>query len=756
MRFAFILLIILLGKGGYASSIILHSTDATVWHPMQTITGELSGSEATSMRVHHNQNSFAVNIPSDGKFSFQVVLTDLENKIWVEVPTDPAVVSDTLRYTLGYNPMPVVQPSVTASGNKAVLKAAVIENPYDLPLQYLWIPDSLNPASCQINDEAKARANVDIPDTHGVYNFNLLVVAGDDSVWFQTYVERDERGVHPFDIEAGYPTWMKDAVVYQITPYNFVANGTYADIMAKLPELRSLGINTIWLQPVFKSSYRGQGYDVVDYLALNPAFGTEMALRKLIEEAKALDMRVLFDLVLNHTSIQHPYAKDVIDNGERSHYYTFYQHKSEGEPYSSFLNTDKNGFMFYFWEDLVNLNYQNEEVQRWMIEVCKYWVNKFDIDGYRFDAIWGVNSRMPSFSRRLRNELKSIKPDLLLLAEDKGSDPKVFELGFDAAYDWTADTNWVSQWTWEYEYDENQSKTIFNHPNVDKRGDLMRQALFNNGGNIHKQLRYMENNDLPRFINGHGLKRTKMTASLLFALPGIPMLYNGQEVGFEGHPYSTNEVFNRNWTIQARDKNNLFPYYQKLIKLRKQYPALCDTTMKELFVAPDDAMVAFHRWKDDENFIIVMNMDEASANADIDLSDILPTASSHEDYWLRDVLTGKAYRTKRGNPLKIPMEGYSVRWLLLEEGEITGAVDRKGQGDLVVYPNPSNGHIIVNLPDGSFKDMRVVDILGTVVFEERMASSNSKVSFNFFLPPQTYFLQVSNRKEVLTKKILIY
>lgn len=754
LRLVFILTAFTLSKG-YASSILLHTNDATVWHPEQTITGELSGLTVENVIVHHNQDSFSVKVGSNREFSFEVMLRDTENKIWVEVPGNPIIASDTLRYTLGYQPAPVIQPSVTISGDKAVLKATIIENPYDLPLQYLWVPDSLNPVSCQINDKEQAIANVDVPDAYGIYNFNLLIIAGKDSTWFQTFVERDESGIHPFDIEVAYPTWMKNAIIYQITPYNFVANGTYADIMAKLPELKSLGINTIWLQPVFKSSYRGQGYDVVDYLALNPAFGTEMALQQLITEAKALDMRVLFDLVLNHTSIQHPYAKDVIEKGENSHYYNFYQHTSEGKPYSSFLNTDKNGFMFYFWEDLVNLNYQNEEVQRWILEVCKHWVNKFDIDGYRFDAIWGVNSRMPSFARRLRMELKSIKPDILLLAEDKGSDPEVFELGFDAAYDWTADTNWVSQWTWEYEYDENMSKTIFNYPDANKRGNMMRNALFNNGGNVYKQLRYMENNDLPRFIKTHELKRTKMTAALLFSLPGIPMLYNGQEAGFEGHPYSTNAVFNRNWTIQTADRNGLFPYYQKLIKLRKQYPALSDTAMEEVFVNPDGAIVAFHRWKADENFIVVMNMDEASANADIDLSDIFPKESPIEHYWFRDVLTDKTYPVKKGAPLRIPMDGYSVRWLLLEAGEITGAANQEDKGDLVVYPNPSTGQITIDFPDLSFKDMRVIDMWGTVVFEEKI-SPDFQRSLNIGLPPQTYFLQVSNRKEVLTTKLLIH
>ncbi|CAN5329451.1 hypothetical protein BH23BAC1_BH23BAC1_17600 [soil metagenome] len=205
--------------------------------------------------------------------------------------------------------------------------------------------------------------------------------------------------------------------------------------------------------------------------------------------------------------------------------------------------------MYYFWEDLVNLDYDNEEVQRWMLEVCKFWVRKFDIDGYRLDAIWGVNARNPSFADRLRTELKSIKPDLFLLAEDKGSDPAVYELGYDAAFDWTTSRAWVSQWSWEYEYSETESKTIFNNPNVQQRGGLLRGALFQNKSIAYRKLRFLENNDLHRFIESHDLERTKMAAALVFGVPGIPMLYNGQEIGYRLHPYVTPSIFSRNTSI---------------------------------------------------------------------------------------------------------------------------------------------------------------------------------------------------------------
>ena len=646
-------------------AILLYTHDAVVWQPQQTIRGRLSGLMAEKVIVHHDQLSFTVPVDEE-QFTFQLSLRDKASNIWVEADdAGSPVISDTICYTLGYDPAPVVEPFVTLKGDTAMLHATVLENPDQAPLKFLWKADTKNPALSEINHQEDSIASVRIPALPGKYYYTLHVVGNYDSTRFQTLVIRENETLRAFDIDTDYPSWMSKAIVYQITPYNFVAKGTFAAITAKLAELKVLGINTLWLQPVFTPSHRGQGYDVVDYLSVNPAFGTTSALQQLITEAKKLGMRVLFDLVLNHTSIEHPYAKDVIAYGKHSHYYDFYQHEKDRKPYSSFYQVDDNGFVFYFWDDLVNLNYQNEEVQRWMLEVSKYWVRKFDIDGYRFDAIWGVNARRPAFARQLRTELKSIKPDLLLLAEDKGADSTVFELGFDAAYDWTADTSWVSQWSWEYEYDEDKSKTIFKFPNVEHRGDLLRQVLFRPGNHAYRQLRYLENNDLSRFIQGHSLRQTKMAAALLFALPGIPMLYNGQEIGFRQHPYPTRAVFDRNVSIQALDSAGLFGYYQRLIYLRQQHPALQDTTLQNLPVSPDGALVAFRRWSAQENVVVLINMDSMATNATVDVRTALPDPSEPQAYQWNDVLTNTTYTAKTDSSLiEIPMEGYSVKWLL--------------------------------------------------------------------------------------------
>ena len=356
-----------------ASPIILHSKDAVVWHPEQKITGELSGFTAEEVIVHHDQHSFPVKVTDGNRFSFHLTLRGRENKIWVEVHGDSVMTSDTLQYRLGYKPAPIVKPFATVWNNSVKLHATTIENPYNASLAYLWMPDSLNPANSQIINKEDSISGVEIPDIPGIYRFNLLVIAENDSSWFQTFVERNEKGIHAFDIDSAYPQWMDTAVIYQITPYSFVENGTFDAITEKLHEVKSLGVNTIWLQPVFKSFYGGQGYDVIDYFSLNPNLGSERQMQQLIATAKALEMRVLFDVVLNHSSIHHPYAQDRKKYGPHSHYYDFYQHQDDGRPYSSFYTIDEDGFINYFWDDLVNLNYQNEEVQRWMLEVCKFW-----------------------------------------------------------------------------------------------------------------------------------------------------------------------------------------------------------------------------------------------------------------------------------------------------------------------------------------------------------------------------------------------
>ena len=450
------------------------------------------------------------------------------------------------------------------------------------------------------------------------------------------------------------PAWMKQAVIYGIKPSGFVQNATYSNITAKLPELKELGINTIWLQPVFKTARGGQGYDITDFFSLREDLGTKEQLKNLIDSAHMLGIRTLFDFVPNHTSLAHPFAKDIIEKGRSSVYYDHYQHENDGAPYSSHYNKDANGFIYYFWKDLVNLNYNNEAVRKMISDACIYWIRELDIDGYRFDAVWGVNARSPEFFKELRKKMKAVKHDVLLLAEDKGSDPKVFELGFDAAYDWSTDTSWVSHWPWQYEHTERENLTIFNNPDTAKRYSLIRKAIFDGNKNPEKILRFMENNDLPRFINSHTHEQTKMAAALLFSLPGIPLIYNGQETGFTGHPYSRRPIFAAESMIRSQDSLGLFDYYKSLIHKRLKHASLTSANMAEIKLQDTGSVIAFHRWINNEHFIIVINPYPSGRKAIIE-------GTEHRN--LQDVLNNNRFRKRRGR-FDIEMPGYSARWLL--------------------------------------------------------------------------------------------
>lgn len=659
MRTALLLFLFLFVHGlldASGDSLVFDKNSAVVWSHEQLISGIADGVEA--VQIHHNESCFLVHTTAGGEFSFNVTLKDSVNQFIAVIPGRENQ-ADTLTYILGCRPKPLVKPVASVKGDKLLLSAQTLENPLGNELKYFWTADD---EWVKIANHQNPVAYVESPATPGIYYFNLLVVAGTDSVTYKTMAVRKGETWSAFNVDEDPPYWMNDAVIYEITPYSFVKDGGFEDILNKLPELSKLGVNTIWLQPVYQSSAKGQGYDVTDYFKVNPEYGTEAELKSLIATAKRLGMRVLFDMVLNHTSIRHPYALEAMDHGERSHYYEYYQRNNDGKPYSSLYNMDSSGFVTYFWKELPNLNYDNEEVQRWAIEICKYWVREFDIDGYRFDAIWGVNARAPEFALRLRTELKSIKPDLLMLAEDKGAGPGPYARGFDAAYPWTSDTIWVSQWTWQYDYHAEQNLTVFNYPEADERDELLEEILFESPEFLHRQMQFLENNDHSRFIVNHDPAQAKMAAQLIFALPGIPMLYNGQETGFTGHPYQADAVFSPARSIQSMDRGGWYRFYRKLIRLRNEHDLLKGSSIAQIPVTRGSSVAAFHRGEEGGHIMVTVNMGSNPIDAVLEVDHLFP--GNQRRLRFKDLLSGRKFRMKKNDKsLTVPLEGYSVRWL---------------------------------------------------------------------------------------------
>jgi len=667
LKFAFLLITVFVNNYTNASTITFDQNNATVWLYMQSIAGKISGN-VNDLKLHCNDTVYTIKVNTDSTFKIMVKLGNGDNKIWATGTNgSAAITSRHLTLTLAYHLLPDVKTYAVIENNKPVLKLQLITNPTGRALHYLWTPSATNPAACKIISKTKAETQVSIPDVNGAYYFNLQIVSDKDTAKFQTYIVRNGKHLHAYDMKKDHAAWIDTAIIYEINPSVFVKYGGFDAITEKLAEIRSLRVNTLWLQPLCQTNDSGQGYSVTDYFAMRTDFGTEKQLYNLISTAKKLHFKIILDFVPNHTSINHPYALDAAKQKDSSHYYSFFQHKNDGKPYSSNYIFSSNGLVSYFWKDLVNLDYNNPEVQKWMIEAVKYWMLKYDLDGFRFDTMWGINSRTPSFGKRLNTELKLIKPDLLLLAEEKSSDKIVYQNGFDAAYDWSADTAWVSQWIFQTHYNAHKSLTVFNAPNISKRSALLTKAIFNNSSITNRSLRFIENNDLPRFIGSHNLEQTKMAAALNFALPGIPMIYNGQEIGFKGSPYAPRTIFNRAQTIEQADTIGLFPFYKKLVKLRLQYPQLTSSSINKVSLINSPNVMAFHRWKGNRHVIVIVNLGESGATAtfayDANLKQYL-----QGDNNLKDLIKNNNYEinTNNASTMQIPMQAYSVRYLLIE------------------------------------------------------------------------------------------
>lgn len=386
------------------------------------------------------------------------------------------------------------------------------------------------------------------------------------------------------DLESEHPRWVDGAVLYGVVPF-FFGEGRFDDVRRHLDEIAVLGATIIWLSPVNASAEDDFGYAVTDPFRLRPSFGTEAEFRELVDAAHARGLKVIMDFVPNHLSDHHPYYLHAQRHGRRSPYYDWFERDETGEATS-----------YFDWGHLKNLDYDHPEVQNYVIAAAAHWVEHFGIDGFRVDVGWGVRQRAPEFWERWREELKRIDPDLFLLAEAPARDGYYAANGFDAAYDWGAG---LGEWAW---------KEVFTTAG---RADLdrLRQAITNGGRGYPPDtlaLRFLNNNDTgERFITRHGLGLTRVAAALTFTLPGLPLVYTGDEIGAEYEPYDEGPA------LDWRDRHGLRPYYEKLAGLRRELPALASRELRLVGNDRADAVLSFIRpGERGEDVLVALNFSD--------------------------------------------------------------------------------------------------------------------------------------------------
>jgi cyclomaltodextrinase / maltogenic alpha-amylase / neopullulanase len=421
------------------------------------------------------------------------------------------------------------------------------------------------------------------------------------------------------------PEQVPSAIVYGVIPPRFGSPPLRA-VADRLPYLAGLGIDAIWLSPIAACPPGDFGYAVVDELAVRDDYGDEDDLRALVARAHAEGIRVLLDLVPNHTSHLHPFFTDGL-------HADWYDRDAQGRPTH-----------YFNWTHLPNLNYDNPDVRAYMDRVFTHWVTEFDVDGFRVDACWGVQLRRPDYWPAWSRMLRGLKPGLLLIAEASARDEYWYESGYDLAYDWTDD---LGRWAWEDVFSE--------------RGEIaarLDRALAADP-RPERVFRFLDNNDTgPRFVTRHGPGLTRAAAALVLTLPGIPCVYTGEEVGAEYEPYGAPGVVD--W---ESDPHDLREWYRSLCRLRASRPALHGAAWARAGIEPERGdCYAYVRGEADDAALVLMNFGDDEARMQVTLPDgceALARASA-----LADLLGGAGVP---GAAAGVPVPGGSARVLVPEE-----------------------------------------------------------------------------------------
>ena len=371
------------------------------------------------------------------------------------------------------------------------------------------------------------------------------------------------------------PEWLRNGVVYEVFPRDFSARGDFNGVTAELGRLRDLGVTVLWLMPIHpvgkekaKGSF-GSPYAVRDYDAIDPDYGTAADLKALVAGAHARGMKVMIDIVANHTSwdsvlMKHP---------------DWYRHDAAGHIVPP--NPD--------WIDVAQLDYSNAALRDYMRGMLVRWVRDFDLDGLRCDYASGVPR---DFWESVRPALARIKPEVALLAE--ADDPALLEKAFDIDY----------AWRFYHAMSDTIAGTV---PASALRETWQRDESQYPEGAL--RLRFTDNHDELRATAQFGLPAALAASAVMFTLDGVPLLYNGMEVG-DTTESAAPALFERMpipWGMAAR-RPQVAPYYRALSALRHAHAAFTHGRVQWLRNGDETRVLSFERDAPGETLVVVVNL----------------------------------------------------------------------------------------------------------------------------------------------------
>jgi alpha-amylase len=456
-------------------------------------------------------------------------------------------------------------------------------------------------------------------------------------------------------VPASPASWWEEAVFYEIFVRSFYDTdgngiGDFNGITQKLDYLSNLGVTAIWLMPIHPSpSYHG--YDVIDYYEVNPDYGTIEDFRQLVREAHQRDIRIIIDLVLNHTSSEHPHFIEA-NNDPQSPYRDWYIWSET--PQGNYWHEGKHGYYFGFFQDgMPDLNYRNPDVTTEMENVVKFWLNEVGIDGFRLDAAKHLieedgkvenTQSTHAWYRDFYEYYKSINPDAYTVGE-------VFGAGAFIANTY-----------------ENQFDHVFN---FELAGGFVASARTGTNTPLSSAIAFALNDEpdfnFATFLTNHDQERVmsvldgdtdkaKIAAFLLLTAPGTPFIYYGEEIGMQGRkpdedirlPMQWSADINGGFTTgtpwravdssaskvnavaQENSPDSLLNHYRTLMKLRAAHSAL-QTGKLFLIETNNSGLYAILRADGKENLLVLANLgDKTISDYALTLSDAVLTDNTYE------------------------------------------------------------------------------------------------------------------------------
>jgi len=428
----------------------------------------------------------------------------------------------------------------------------------------------------------------------------------EDTIWYQIFPERFSNGDKALD-EEHVLKWGSTEDVSN----DMFFGGDIRGVINQLDYIQDLGFTGIYFTPIFQSP-SSHKYDTEDYYLIDPHFGTNETFKELVQEAHKRGIRIMLDAVFNHCGWQHPFWQDVIKNGKESKYYDCFF--IEGDSAVNFPLDDNNhpDIKNMTYDDMINLNYatfaftpfmpkwntDNDKVKEYLIGAAKYWIEEYDIDGWRLDV---SNEVSHQFWREFRKEIKGLKKDVVIIGEN-----------WDEAFPWLHSGQFDSTMNydllmpiWSF-FKENTPDN--EHTSPSNFIESVNKVLTTYPKNILKNMfNLVDCHDTKRILTvcNNNIKRTMLAFLFQFTFPGTPSIYYGSEVGLDGG----HDPLNRKCMIWEKDEQNnaIKNHIKTLIDLRKEYKAFNSTELRWLDYDDEKEYLIYKKVNHDQDIFVFIN-----------------------------------------------------------------------------------------------------------------------------------------------------